>query len=90
MKMFQTRVALTNSEVDMFQEYLFDDGRGRYPDRISAPTPMGLREAARAAAASNGLSLGEFVRRALISAVADPSITAAPVASVQPSQPAGN
>jgi hypothetical protein len=59
----------------MFQEYLFDDGRGRYPDRISAPVPIGLREAAREVAASNSLSLGEFVRRAIIQAIANPSVT---------------
>ena len=60
----------------MFKEFKFDDGRGRYPDRISAPTPVGLREAAREAAASNGISLGEFTRRALMQAIANPSVTA--------------
>ena len=60
----------------MFQEHLFDDGRGRYPDKISAPVPVGFREAVREAAASNGISLGEFTRRALMQAIANPSVTA--------------
>jgi hypothetical protein len=49
----------------------YDDGRGRYPDRISANTPKGLRETVRLVAGEQGLSLGEFVRRSLIDAIRD-------------------
>jgi hypothetical protein len=47
----------------------FDDGRGRYPDRISVNTPKGLRERARGVASKRGVSFGEFVRRALVHAI---------------------
>jgi hypothetical protein len=47
----------------------FDDGRGRFPDRISANVPKGLRHIAREVARGQDLSLGEFVRRALLRAI---------------------
>ena len=48
---------------------VFDDGRGRYPDRISANVPKGLRNIAREVASEQKMSLGEFVRRALTHAI---------------------
>jgi hypothetical protein len=47
----------------------FDDGRGRFPDKISVNTPKGLRNIAREVARGQSLSLGEFVRRALLRAI---------------------
>jgi hypothetical protein len=47
----------------------FDDGRGRFPDRISANVPKGLRSIAREVAREQGVGLGEFVRRALLRAI---------------------
>jgi hypothetical protein len=47
----------------------FDDGRGRYPDRISANVPKGLRHTAREVARGQDLSPGEFVRQALMRAI---------------------
>jgi hypothetical protein len=47
----------------------FDDGRGRYPDRISANVPKGLRHTAREVAREQGMGLGEFVRQALMRAI---------------------
>jgi hypothetical protein len=47
----------------------FDDGRGRFPDKISVNTPKGLRHIAREVAREQGLGLGEFVRRALARAI---------------------
>jgi hypothetical protein len=47
----------------------FDDGRGRYPDRISANVPKGLRHTAREVAREQGMGLGEFVRHALARAI---------------------
>lgn len=50
-------------------EQTFDDGRGRYPSRIAANVPRGLRREAEAVAERQGISLGEFARRALTSAL---------------------
>jgi hypothetical protein len=61
---------MSNSRNLMLDDSLeFDDGRGRYPDKISVNTPRGLRHVARKAAAAQDLSLGEFVRRALMRAI---------------------
>jgi hypothetical protein len=49
----------------MFDANLFDDGRGRYPDRISAQVPRGFRRVVNAAAEKEGISVAEFARRAL-------------------------
>lgn len=43
----------------------FDDGRGRYPDRITAGAPVGLRDLVKDAANAEGISLAEFVRQAI-------------------------
>ena len=73
----------------MFEGATFDDGRGKYPDRISANVPLGLREAAREVAVGNRISLGEFTRRALMQAIIDPSVTAAPVTTAPTAQLTG-
>jgi predicted HicB family RNase H-like nuclease len=49
----------------MFDDNPFDDGRGRYPDRISAQVPRGFRRVVNAAAEKEGISVAEFARRAL-------------------------
>jgi hypothetical protein len=46
-----------------------DDGRGLYPDTIRAKAPLGMRKAIQRAAAVEGVSAGEFVRRAVRSRV---------------------
>jgi hypothetical protein len=43
----------------------FDDGRGRYPDRIAAAAPRGFREQVKRAAQAERITMGEFVRRAI-------------------------
>ena len=43
----------------------FDDGRGLYPERITASVPRGLPDLVREAAEIEGVSANEFVRRAL-------------------------
>lgn len=43
----------------------FDDGRGLYPERIAASVPRGLPTLVREAAAREGVSVAEFVRRAI-------------------------
>ena len=55
----------------MFDANPFDDGRGRYPDRISAQVPRGFRQVVSAAAAKESISAPEFVRRALMRAIED-------------------
>lgn len=47
----------------------FDDGRGRLPDRIKVPVPVGFRDAVKAAAAAEGLAAAEFIRRAIANSV---------------------
>jgi hypothetical protein len=49
----------------------FGDGRGRFPDKICINAPRGFRDLARQAAALEGVSLAEFVRRRLYEAVSD-------------------
>lgn len=46
-----------------------DDGRGLYPDTIRAKAPLGMRKTIQRAAAIEGVSAGEFIRRALRSRV---------------------
>jgi hypothetical protein len=58
----------------MFDDNPFDDGRGRYPDRISAQVPRGFRRVVNAAAAKESISSPEFVRRALIRAIKDQGV----------------
>ena len=43
----------------------FDDGRGRYPDRIAAAAPRGFRDQVKRAAQAERITMGEFVRRAI-------------------------
>ena len=43
----------------------FDDGRGLYPERLFAQVPRGLGDLVKAAAAAEGISKGEYVRRAV-------------------------
>ena len=47
----------------------FDDGRGLYPDTIRAKAPLGMRKTIQRAAAIEGVSAGEFIRRALRSRI---------------------
>ncbi len=47
----------------------FDDGRGRFPDKITLNAPRGLRELARHAAEREGLTVAEFLRREIYKAV---------------------
>jgi hypothetical protein len=46
------------------------EGRGRYLDVLSVKTPLGMREQLKAAAATENISVGEFVRRSLGSRIA--------------------
>ena len=48
----------------------FDDGRGRYPDRIAAAAPRGFRDQVKRAAQAERITMGEFVRRAICDRVA--------------------
>jgi hypothetical protein len=43
----------------------FDDGRGRYPDRIAAAAPRGFRAEVKRAAQAERITMSEFVRRAI-------------------------
>ena len=45
---------------------VFDDGRGRYPDVIKAPAPLGMRAHVKRVAESEGISAGELIRRAVM------------------------
>ena len=47
----------------------FDDGRGRYPDRIAAAAPRGFRDQVKRAAQAERITMGEFVRRAICARV---------------------
>lgn len=49
----------------MFNAAPFDDGRGRYPDKLTTSIPRGLWEALRQAADREHVSLSEFVRAAI-------------------------
>ena len=46
-------------------EPTFDDGRGRYPDRISAPAPRGMKSRIKRAAQASGLTSSAFIRAAV-------------------------
>ncbi len=50
-----------------FNPEAFDyiDGRGQYPEEIKARAPRGSRAMIRRAAQSEGVTLGEFIRRAV-------------------------
>jgi predicted HicB family RNase H-like nuclease len=52
----------------------FDDGRGRYPGRLTVHVPRGVREAVSVAAAKESISAAEFARRALMRAVEDQGV----------------
>ena len=43
----------------------FDDGRGLYPERLSIAVPRGLGTLVRIASEGEGISINEFVRRAV-------------------------
>ena len=49
----------------MFAHFDFEDGRGRYPDRIATAAPRGFRDEVKRAAEAEHITMGEFVRRAL-------------------------
>jgi hypothetical protein len=55
----------------MFDSNSVYDGRVRYPGRIMASVPLGVREAARDAAVAEGVSVAEFARRAIIQALTE-------------------
>jgi predicted HicB family RNase H-like nuclease len=60
----------------MFDCSPFDDGRGRYPGRLTVHVPRGVREAVSVAAAKESISAPEFVRRALMRAIEDQGLPA--------------
>lgn len=43
----------------------FNDGRGQYPESVSASVPAGFPALLRTAAHAEGVSAAEFIRRAL-------------------------
>ena len=43
----------------------FDDGRGKYPEAIRLCAPRGCRDHIRVVADQEGVSIGEFIRRAI-------------------------
>ena len=43
----------------------FNSGRVQYPEEIKARAPLGFRDQIRQAAAAEGVSMGEFIRRAI-------------------------
>ncbi len=53
-------------ENNPFEGVSFDDGRGRYPDTIKAPAPIGMRAHVKRVAESEGISAGELIRRAVM------------------------
>jgi hypothetical protein len=57
----------------MFDSSLVYDGRVRYPGRIMASVPPGVREAAQVAADAQGVSVAAFARKAIIQALVDDS-----------------
>jgi hypothetical protein len=59
------------NEISPFDSPSFEDGRGRYPDRISANVPKRLGEATRSVAEAQGISVAEFARRAIIRALTE-------------------
>lgn len=44
----------------------FEDGRGLYPERLSAAVPRGFNDLVREAADAERVTVAEFVRRALL------------------------
>ncbi len=53
-----------------FENVTFDDGRGRYPDIIKAPAPLGMRSRVKRKAQEQGISAGELIRRAVSAYIA--------------------
>ncbi len=49
----------------MFQPMQFDDGRGLFPDRLTASVPRGFKSYVRRAAEVVNQPLADFVRRAV-------------------------
>lgn len=47
----------------------FTDGRGLYPERLSASVPRGLTDLVKAAASAEGVATSEFIRRAIAARV---------------------
>lgn len=47
------------------ESFDFDNGRVQYPEEIKARAPLGSRHRIRQAAESEGISMGEFIRRAI-------------------------
>ena len=43
----------------------FDDGRGLYPDRVTAAAPIGMRADIRRAASLTGTTAAAFIRNAI-------------------------
>jgi hypothetical protein len=43
----------------------FDDGRGKYPEDLKIRAPRGSRARIREVAEREGVSVGEFIRRAI-------------------------
>ncbi len=49
----------------MFAHAVIDDGRGKYPEPLKIQAEIGTRARVREAAQTEGVSIGEFVRRAI-------------------------
>ncbi len=49
----------------MFEAPQFNDGRGLYPETIKARTWRGTADTLKTMATAEGVSVGEFVRRAI-------------------------
>jgi hypothetical protein len=62
----------------MFDCNQFDDGRGRYPGRLTVHVRRGLRETIHSAASRQGVSAAELVRRILDQGVSSESSESAP------------
>jgi hypothetical protein len=60
----------------MFDCSPFDDGRGRYPGRLTVHVPRGVCEAVSVAATKETITAPEFVRRALMRAIKDQGLSA--------------
>jgi hypothetical protein len=60
----------------MFDCNQFDDGRGRYPGRLTVHVRRGLQETIRSAASRQGLSAAELVRRIFDQGVSECSASA--------------
>lgn len=53
----------------------FTDGRGLYPERLAVSVPRGLTETAKRSAVAEGVTLAEFVRRAVAARIAAMPVT---------------